>query len=51
VKHRVGLPRTSEGHGRKTVQAVIGKLKAGVLPGDKQPRRLAEIGKGMGDWA
>ena len=51
MKHWVRLARTTERNGWESVEPMIGKLKARMLTGDEQSRRLAMVGEGMSDRA
>jgi hypothetical protein len=51
VKHWVWLPWATERHGRKSIKAMVGKLKARMLPGNEKSRRLAKVGEGVGNRA
>lgn len=45
------MSRDAELRGGETFEPMIAELKARMLTGDEQMRRLAEFGEGMGDWA
>ena len=49
MQHRVGLAGTIERRCGETLQPMIAKLQPGVLAGDIEMRRLAEIGQRMGN--
>ena len=49
MQHRVGLAGTIEWRGGETLQPMVAKLQPGVLAGDIEVRRLAEIGQRMGN--
>jgi hypothetical protein len=51
MEHRVRLARTAEQDSRETVEPMIGELEARVLAGYDEPRRLAKLGKSVGDRA
>ena len=48
-QRRIGLARAIERRGGKAFEPVVGQLQARVLPGDKQPGRLAKRSERMGN--